>query len=204
MSIKRWIARKLYPQVFHDADRYRYVSNCVNNLETWCFGHVPEVSAAASWIKRSERAYFMSDHEYYAAVQAGQHHEILEDISQLRERLKAMKSGLSYFGAGLVKAAIVSALDRQTGEREGRLHGRAWVAAEYRVTGSPHEHTASDSLAMARYILSCRPPAGQSLKPCPEEAKEELCCFPACNCAYERLPAAPRDADRAAGQGEVA
>lgn len=47
-------------------------------------------------------------------------------------------------------------LDRQTGEREGRLHGRAWVAAEYRVTGSPHEHAASDSLAMARSVTACR------------------------------------------------
>ena len=41
----------------------------------------------------------------------------------------------------------------------GELHGRAWVAAEYRVAGSPHEWTDADSLAMARFILAGPPPA---------------------------------------------
>lgn len=91
MSIKRWIARKLYPQAFEDAERYRYLFSRVDDLEQWCFGHVPQASAAASWLKASVRTHFMSSGEYLSTVRSGRHDEISEGISEFREKLKAMK-----------------------------------------------------------------------------------------------------------------
>ncbi|MBB2959909.1 hypothetical protein [Methylobacterium sp. R2-1] len=118
----------------------------------------------------------------YAAREAGQSDQLtLRAVVEVRrERTDTRLS----FGEGVkhedgteaVKQAIAAlqaefdgrhgcpaARGQSAGQCPEDLHGRAWVAAEYRVAGSPHEWTDEDSLAMARFILAGpRPGASDS------------------------------------------
>lgn len=64
--------------------------------------------------------------------------------------------------ADIIQSAVTSIAE--LGAKQSALHGRAWVAAEYRVAGSPHEWTDEDALAMARFILAGPKPATSGLR----------------------------------------
>lgn len=96
MSIKRWIARKLYPQAFQDAERYRYLRDRLSELQDWCGNECPEIDHAVVWAKKSVRVHFMPLAEYdekiadgsWPSISVGDIHRFREDLRR-RSRLAA-------------------------------------------------------------------------------------------------------------------
>ncbi len=92
--IREWLARKLAPETFKDAERYAFLCHRVDDLQTWCGHEAPELAHATAWIKRRLRVHFMSLDEYDAAVAAAQKSGdwsaiMAGDISKFREELRA-------------------------------------------------------------------------------------------------------------------
>lgn len=64
MSIRRWLAKKLYPQAFEDAERHAYALLLLDDLYQWCGYEFPAVGSAALWVKRKVRQRFMDRATY--------------------------------------------------------------------------------------------------------------------------------------------
>lgn len=64
MAFREWFARKLAPEAFKDAERYRYLHHRLDELKWWCGTEAPEIALAVDWANKSLRVHFMSLAEY--------------------------------------------------------------------------------------------------------------------------------------------
>lgn len=88
--IREWLARKLAPEAFEDAERYAYLQRRLDDLQQWCGFDSPEIDRAVLWARKSLRVHFMplaEFHEHCAAKRFDITH--VGDISQFREELRA-------------------------------------------------------------------------------------------------------------------
>lgn len=84
-----WLAKKLAPEVFREADKYNYLHRRVEELRTWCGYEFPLIDKAVQWAQRSTRVHFMPLDDYNRLVERGEYNSIaVGDISQFREELR--------------------------------------------------------------------------------------------------------------------
>lgn len=84
-----WLAKKLAPEVFREADKYDYLRRRVEELRTWCGYEFPLIDKASQWAQRSTRIHFMPLDEFNRLVERNEYNDIaVGDISQFREELR--------------------------------------------------------------------------------------------------------------------
>lgn len=69
-ALKRGLARKLCPEVFADAERWRHAEMMLSDINQWCSVDFPMIGDAVKWVLGSVRIQFMSLDAYYAMTVA--------------------------------------------------------------------------------------------------------------------------------------
>lgn len=77
--LRRWLARKLWPEVFEKAERGWYRQQLIQQLHRWC-GEFRDVSDAAEWMLACEASRYRQIGE--------SDHSKASDISDFREMLR--------------------------------------------------------------------------------------------------------------------
>lgn len=87
--MRTWLARKLCPEVFKDAERYHYSMRKWDDLWNWCAYEFPQVGSAAEWVRQSVRQHFMDRETYFRLVEEKRFDLThIDDISEFRDKLR--------------------------------------------------------------------------------------------------------------------
>lgn len=84
-----WLARKLAPEVFKEAEKFDYLSRRIEDLRTWCGYEFPLIDKAAQWAQRSTRVYYMPLDVYHKIIEQGRYNDVsVGGIDKFREEIR--------------------------------------------------------------------------------------------------------------------
>lgn len=99
--MRLWLAKKLAPEVFREAEKFDYLRRRIEELRTWCGYEFPLIDKAVQWAQRSTRVHYMSSEEFNRIVDSGDGISIaVGDISRFREDLRRERNSLSTLTPG--------------------------------------------------------------------------------------------------------
>lgn len=89
MRLRRWLAEKLCPGAFRDAERFFWMRSNAGDLRDWCGREFPQIGEAATWLLKSDSVRSMPLADYHEAVAAKKFQSVMVDgISGFRESLR--------------------------------------------------------------------------------------------------------------------
>lgn len=98
--LRRWLARKLYPEAFKDGERLFRIRHWHEDLRTWCGFDFPEIADAVEWVNKREHVHFMPLDDYHQAAAEKRLDDVMvDDIDRFREAMRRK------YGRGNHKAA---------------------------------------------------------------------------------------------------
>jgi hypothetical protein len=90
-EIRRWLAKKLYPEAFEDQLRWQHAYDRRYELKWWCHGDFPEVSDGASWVLACVFRHF-GDEGRKDCVGACTIDQFREDLRNLRRQEESQEA----------------------------------------------------------------------------------------------------------------
>ena len=88
LSLKLWLVRRWFPDVFEQARAYQLVSMNIGDLKWWCGREFPILNDASQWLMDSQAAYFADQGRPTPAMAMG--------ISDFREYLRRKHGDLDF------------------------------------------------------------------------------------------------------------
>ncbi len=88
--LRRWLAKKLYPEAFKDGERLFRLRHWLDDLRTWCGSDFPEIADAVEWLNKREHVHFMLLDDFDQAVAEKRFDDVMvNNIDRFRDAMRA-------------------------------------------------------------------------------------------------------------------